>query len=183
MNENYIELKDADLEALRYTTTELLNSMELLKCSIYRHKDRHEFILTFPEGISNELFIFFYCALMAPGFTNSRDLLGWFYANDDMTIHEQSGKFSSFKSSTFQKMIMISPEGDEKGNMHQYGVTEDGREIHFGMDGTFKIQEKANLKYVNPISSLEDYTMIESIEKPIKETKTLFEKLKRLLGF
>ena len=138
MRENYIQLKDVDLEKLKVTIIELLASMEISKCSIYQHKKNNEFVLTFPDGISNEMFIFFYCALMAPDLTNSKELLGWFWANDDMTIYKQSGDFSSFEKTTCLKKIMITPDGDDKENIHQYGVTENGKEIHFGMDGTFK---------------------------------------------
>ena len=159
--------------------------MEISKCSIHQHKNNNKFILTFPEGISNEMFIFFFCALMAPDLTNSRELLGWFYANDDMTIYEQSGEFDSFKRTTYFKRIMMTPEGDEKGNLHQYGITENGKEIHFGMDGSYKVQEKTKLEYINPISTLKDYYELEIIVKPIqkvKREKTLIQKLKNLIG-
>ncbi len=179
----YIELKDVNLEKLKFTTFELLSSMEISKSSIHQHKRKNEFILTFPDGISNEMFIFFFCALMAPDLTDSNELLGWFFANDDMTIYEQTGDFDSFKRDTYSKRIMMTPEGDEKGNLHQYGITENGKEIHFGMDGSFKIKEKTKLKYINPISSLKDYNEVELIEKPIEEVKqTIIEKLKRLIG-
>lgn len=185
MNKNYIELKDVDLEKLRLTTFELLGSMEVSKCLIYKHNSDNEFILTFPNGISNEMFIFFFCALMAPDLTNSNNLLGWFFANDDITIYEQTGDFDSFKRTTYSKRIMMTPEGDEKGNLHQYGISENGKEIHFGMDGSFKVQERTKLVYINPISNLKDYNEVELIEKPfeeVKQPKTIIEKLKLFIG-
>lgn len=185
MNENYIHLKDVTLDKLKSTVVELLSSMEIQQCLIYQHKENTEFILTFPNGISNEMFIFFYCALMAPGLTNSNELLGWFLANDDMTIYEQNGDFSLFKKKTYSKKIMMTPDGDDKGNVHQYGITENGKEIHFGMDGTYKILEKTTLKYLNPISSLKGFYKIELVEKPIKmikKNKTLIGRIKYFLG-
>lgn len=178
MIKNYIHLKDVNKTKLNSTVTELVDSMKIEQSDIYSNNSETEFIVTFPRGISNELFIFFYCALMAPDLTNSRNLNGWFSANDDMTLNLKNGDFSKFQSSQYSKLIMILPDGDDKGNMHQYGITENGKEIHFGMDGTYKVMESTEYKYQNPISNLYDFEKINSIERK----KGFLEKLKVKLG-
>ncbi|MCB0453577.1 MAG: hypothetical protein KDC94_11970, partial [Aequorivita sp.] len=72
MIKNYIHLKDVNKTKLNSTVTELVDSMKIEQSDIYSNNSETEFIVTFPKGISNELFIFFYCALMAPDLTNSR---------------------------------------------------------------------------------------------------------------
>jgi hypothetical protein len=178
MTKNYIHLKDVDIKKLNSTVSELVDSMKIEQSDIYRKKSETEFIVTFPKGISNELFIFFYCALMAPDLTNSKNLNGWFSANDDMTLNLENGDFSKSQSSRYSKLIMILPDGDDKGNMHQYGITENGKEIHFGMDGTYKIIGQTKYKYQNPISNLYNFEKINSIERK----KGFLEKLKIKLG-
>ncbi|MCT8341263.1 hypothetical protein MG296_14445 [Flavobacteriaceae bacterium TK19130] len=178
MIKEYINLKDVDRESLISTVSELTDSMKIKQSDIYENKHESDFIVTFPKGISNELFIFFYCALMAPDLTNSKELFGWFSANDDMTLNYQNGEFSNFHSKDYSMQIMILPEGDDKGNFHQYGVTENGKEIHFGMDGTYKVLENSEYKYEYPISNLNEYERIETIEPK----KGFFEKLKIKLG-
>lgn len=182
---DYIQLKDVTLESLQKTTTELINSMGIDVAVIYQNNNHSDFIVTFPKGISNELFIFFYCALMAEDYTKSRDLLGWFFANDDMTILNAKGDdFGTFKSKQFSKRIMMTPNYDEEGNIHQHGVIETGQEIRFGMDGTYKTQAVTQLNYFQPITSLNDYTKIETIEKTfVEEAKGCFASIKSLLGF
>ena len=76
MIKNYIHLRDVNEAKLNSTVTKLVDSMKIEQSDIYSSKSETEYIVTFPKGISNELFIFFYCALMAPGLTNSRNLNG-----------------------------------------------------------------------------------------------------------
>lgn len=180
---DYIQLKDVTLGSLQKTVTFLVNDMKIETAEIYKGKDISDFIVTFPKGISNELFIFFYCALMAKDYTNSRDLLGWFYANDDMTKPNAKGNdFGKFKSSLFSKRIMITPNSDEEGNFHQHGIIETGVEIHFGMDGTYKVQKQTQLSYLQPITNLDTYTKIDTIENTVVEAKGCFASLKSLFG-
>lgn len=65
--------------------------------------------------------------------------------------------------------------------MHQYGVTEDGYEIHFSMAGTYRTIEKTDYKYQNPLPNLNDFNKIESIIGVVPE-KSFWEKLKIKLG-
>ena len=178
MVKDYILLKDVNRKSLSSAARDLVDSMKIEQADIYKDQSNSEFIITFPKGISNELFIFFYCALMAPDLTNSEKLFGWFFANDDMTLNSQNGDFGQFKSTKFTKRIMILPDGDDKGNIHQYGITENGKEIHFGMDGTFKIMAKTEYNYQYPILNMYSFEKIEIIERK----KGFIEKLKIKLG-
>lgn len=142
---DYIQLKDVTIESLQKTTAHLVNEMKITVAEIYQNNNGSDFIVTFPKGISNEVFIFFYCALMAKDLINSRDLLGWFFANDDMTtLGAQGNDFGKFKSKFFSKRIMITPNYDEERNMHQHGVIETGQEIHFGMDGIPEVADSVS---------------------------------------
>lgn len=179
-----IQLKDVTLENLQKVVTYLVNEMKIEAAEIYKSNNNSDFIITFSKGISNELFIFFYCALMADDLANSKDLLGWFFANDDLTKPNAKGNdFGKFKSSFFSKRIMMTPNGDEKGNFHQHGIIETGVEIHFGMDGTYKVQKETQLIYMQPINNLDTYTKIDTIEKTVVEAKGFFASLKSLFGF
>ncbi|WP_298513542.1 hypothetical protein [uncultured Kordia sp.] len=181
---DYILLKDVTQENLQKSVTFLVNEMQIDVAEIYKNPKNSDFIITFPKGITNELFIFFYCALMAPDLANSKDLLGWFFANDDLTKPNAKGDdFGKFKSHLFSKRIMITPNGDEKENFHQYGIIETGVEIHFGMDGTYKTVKQTQLNYTQPIQYLSDYIKIDTIQKQEKvEAKGCFASILSVFG-
>lgn len=179
MKQDYIQVGDVQFEKLKSTVIDFANSMKIGKTIIYQHKHKPDFILTFPDGISNESFIFFYCGLLAPDSVGSGDILGWFYGNDDMTMEKDKGDFSIFSSKSYSKRIMIIPQGDEEGNLHQYGITETGKEIHFGMDGTYKIAGKCRHPYIQPVSEFKDYEQMLVVETE----KGLLDKIKGIFRF
>ena len=184
---DYIQLKDIPQETLKKAVHFLIPEMKIEVAEIYKSNNNLDFIIIFPKGITNELFIFFYCALMAKDTANAKNLLGWFFANDDMTKPNAKGAdFGKFSSTNFSRRIMITPNGDEKGNFHQHGIIETGVEIHFGMDGIFKTLTETQLTYIQPKQNLAEYTKIDRIEKPISkkaETKGCLGVISSLFGF
>lgn len=105
MTENFILLKDVQQQSLHDVVVELVHAMQISSADVYTNDTESEFIIAFSEGITNELFVFFYSALMAPDLTNSKDLVGWFYANDELTLDKETGDFSLFSSENYTKLV------------------------------------------------------------------------------
>ena len=136
--------------------------MEIKHLQLFSDAIQNQFIVTFPQGISNENFIFFYSALVGlyPLETTDVPVFGWFYANDDMTLHKAHGAFDHFESDQFELRIMMLLDGDGEGPSHQYGITENGKEIHFGMDGYYRVLPNTKYVFKAPDLALEDYEIL-----------------------
>ncbi|GAA0876068.1 hypothetical protein GCM10009118_24780 [Wandonia haliotis] len=171
MTENFILLKDVQQQSLHDVVVELVHAMQISSADVYTNDTESEFIIAFPEGITNELFVFFYSALMAPDLTNSKDLVGWFYANDELTLDKETGDFSQFSSESYTKLVQLLPDGDDRGSSHQYAISENGKEIHFGMDGTYKVMHETGYQFQPPVWDASRFVKIASIRSDRQEEK------------
>jgi len=157
-----IQLQFSEAEVLRDLIESMQKDMEIKHLQLFSDAIQNQFIVTFPQGISNENFIFFYSALVGlyPLETTDVPVFGWFYANDDMTLHKAHGAFDHFESDQFELRIMMLPDGDGEGHSHQYGITENGKEIHFGMDGNYRVLPNTKYVFKAPDLALEDYEIL-----------------------
>ncbi len=184
--QDMIHLPDVTLEELKESVTNAVEEMNIQKIVLSRNHNYTEFLLTFPEGIGNEAFIFLYCGLMSGNPVASRKLLGWFTGSDDMT--EQDALEGEFRDSDYttdlNKRIMISPICEDNDDMPQHAVIEDGREIHFMPTGCFKIIENGTLEYSEPHFDPDDFKPAFVADKKIVEEKNkgFFAALKNLFG-
>ena len=157
-----IQLQFSDAEALIDLIEGMQKDMEIEHLQLFSDSTQNQFIVTFPKGINNEKFVFFYSALVGlyPFEMANIPAFGWFYANDDMTLHKVRGAFDCFESDQFALRIMMLPDGDGEGPSHQYGITENGKEIHFGMDGSFRVLPNTKHVFKAPDLALENYEIL-----------------------
>jgi len=95
-----IQIQFSDAHVLIDLIESMQKDMEIKQLQLYSDANQNQFIVTFPQGICNEKFVFFYSALVGlyPLETTEVPVFGWFYANDDMTLHIIQGAFDYFES-------------------------------------------------------------------------------------
>ncbi len=164
MQGDFIYLPDVQEKRLIPAVSQRIADGTLDRVAIHRDWKQEDFILTFPDGITHDDFFFFFCSLMAPDTVESTQLKAWFHANEAITNAEQGDFTQRFATTGFSKRILLTGEHDADA-YHQYGVIEDGREIHFCMDGSFKVYKPGALNYFEPQIEFEHYRLLTTIER------------------
>lgn len=186
-----IFLPDVRFDKLINSVNRLVNKMQIDKVCILKAAKSEEFILTFPRKIGNKDFIDFFCRLMEKDFAASKRLTGWFLGNNEITKNSKSGSYSNNYSNTeFSKLILLTHYRENNGSIHQFGVIEDGRGIHFSLDGTYKIIDDRNLDYYEPRFDPDEFELVytavnekkqAAVEKSNGESGFL-SKIKKMFG-
>ncbi len=155
MKTDIIYLPDVAFDKLKAIVDKAIGKLPNGKILVSKRIKSDEFLLSFPRGISNENFVRLFTGLMSPDWTKSKELCGWFWSTEK-TLKNGNG-------SAPRKRIMLTPYG-ENGNAGRHGVIEDGREIHFGSDGTVKILDDGNLRYTEPYIDPDEFELLFTAE-------------------
>jgi hypothetical protein len=178
----------------------LLNEIKLIRKNlynksmiiIYKHKIKDEFIITFPQGILNREFLFYFISLIEIEETKSKNLIGWFNIPKKRTLIEVFKK----EPKKNPNRIMISSKRKvvdsafcfcaiSEKNKEEELYLEIDKDIYWGGDFNFKseIEKKDNpIKFINPINYFNDFNEILIIGKYVNFLRKLKDIISQIFG-
>jgi hypothetical protein len=147
-----------------------------ISVSIFRGFPAQKLIITFPEGIDNELFIFFFTAISCENEFQKSSIKGWFRASDKLKKDSSYIDFrGSISKDSFSKVIFLNGEMTED---YTLGYSDNNEQIEFHYSGKFKIN--SSRKYESQKMNLNELNHVKTID--FTAQKGIFEKKKKLFS-